>query len=175
MDRMFQHGTPATKFIVSGIQWHPFKVGGYCTRGTNLHFTPIKREDLFTSKSFQTHSISLYEVISFPQDLIQAFNNPWVRYIPCGSYSGYGTARDLAKLMGILANGGSYNGTSLMSRHTTAMLTDVLTEGDEYVMGRNTLGRGVTPFKSPLVSYNLNHAGGGYLIFLWVEVAAPTP
>ena len=92
---------------------------------------------------------------SLPQDLIQAYNNPWVRSIPCGSYSGYGTARDLAKLMGILTNGGSYNGTTLMSQDTTALLTDVLTEGDELVMGRTTqFGRGVTPIKSPLVSYS---------------------
>ena len=110
---------------------------------------------------FQNHSIIMHGFIfiSFPQDLIRAFNNPWVRHIPCGSYSGYGTARDLAKLMGILADDGSYNGTALMSRDTTAMLTEVLTEGDEYVMGRNTqFGRGVTPVKSPLVSYSLNHA-----------------
>ena len=61
--------------------------------------------------------------------------------------------------MGILANDGSYNGTALMSRDTTALLTEVLTEGDEYVMGRTTqFGRGVTPVKSPLVSYSLSHA-----------------
>ena len=81
-------------------------------------------------------------------------NNPFVRQVPCGSYSGYGTARDLAKLMGILANGGSYNGKSYMSPETTRLLTEVLTEGAEYVMGMPDLqfGRGVSPFLSPLVS-----------------------
>ena len=62
--------------------------------------------------------------------------------------------RDLAKLMGILANGGSYNGKSYMSPETIRLLTEVLTEGAEYVMGMPDLqfGRGVSPFPSPLVS-----------------------
>ena len=81
-------------------------------------------------------------------------NNPYVRQVPCGSYSGYGTARDLAKLMGILANGGSYNEKSYLSPETVRLLTEVLTEGDEYVMGMEGLqfGRGMSPFPSPLVS-----------------------
>ena len=92
-------------------------------------------------------------------------NNPYVRQVPCGSYSGYGTARDLAKLMGILANGGSYNGKSYMSPETTRLLTEVLTEGAEYVMGMPDLqfGRGVSPFPSPLVSPLLSAADPGFL------------
>ena len=80
-------------------------------------------------------------------------NNPWVRQVPCGSYSGYGTARDLAKLMGILANGGSHKGRSYMSPETTRLLTEVLTERvDDIVAVQFPYGRGTTPFKSPLVS-----------------------
>ena len=80
-------------------------------------------------------------------------NNPWVRQVPCGSYSGYGTARDLAKLMGILANGGSYNGKNYMSPETIRLLTEVLTERvDEIIPMQFPYGPGTTPFKSPLVS-----------------------
>ena len=54
--------------------------------------------------------------------------------------------------MGILANGGRYNGTTLIAPEMTRLLTEILTEGDEYVMGGTTqFGRGVTTFKSPLV------------------------
>ena len=80
-------------------------------------------------------------------------NNPWVRQVPCGSYSGYGTARDLAKLMGILANGGSYNGRSYMSPETIRLLTEVLTDKtDQVVPWPMVYGRGTTPLLSPLVS-----------------------
>ena len=76
--------------------------------------------------------------------------------MPCGSYSGYGTARDLAKLMGILANGGSYNGKSYMSPEIVRLLTEVLTDrSDEVLPWPQVYGRGTTPLLSPLVSrYN---------------------
>ncbi len=90
-------------------------------------------------------------------DLFQEkISNPYIRRIPCGSFSGYGTARDLAKLMGILANGGSHNGKSYLSPRTVKLLTEVLTPEDrpELCLGNTVLqfGRGTTPFKTPVVS-----------------------
>ena len=81
-------------------------------------------------------------------------NNPYVRQVPCGSFSGYGTARDLAKLYGILANGGTYKGKSYLSPETTRLLTEVLADGTEYVMGMKDfpMSRGTSPVKTPLVS-----------------------
>ena len=83
---------------------------------------------------------------------MESTNNPYVRHIPCGSYSGYGTARDLAKLMGILANGGTHDGKSYISPKTTKLLTEVLTEGfDEVIIEWVPYGRGTGPLKTPLV------------------------
>ena len=82
------------------------------------------------------------------QDFAQKGNNPYIRQIPCGSFSGYGTAPDLAKLMGILANGGAHDGRTYISPGTTALLV----EGPDEVMLVNApYGRGTTPFKNPLV------------------------
>ena len=91
--------------------------------------------------------------IIYEQGFLQYPNNPYVRQVPCGSYSGYGTARDLAKLMGILANGGSYNGTTFMSPETVRLLTEVLTDRpDEVLPHPQPYGLGTNPYRSPLVS-----------------------
>ena len=78
-----------------------------------------------------------------------------MRRIPLASTNGYGTARDLAKLVGILANGGTHNGKSYISARTVKLLTEILTDGGtDKVIKTDKLqyGRGTTPLKTPLVS-----------------------
>ena len=88
------------------------------------------------------------------KDLMTRTNNPNIRQVPCGSISGYGTARDLAKLVGILANGGTYEGRTYLSAETVRQLTEALTERDDEVLPVSFMvyGRGTTPFRSPAVS-----------------------
>ena len=91
----------------------------------------------------------------FLKDIRKLGNNPYVRQIPCGSFNGYGTSRDLAKVMGILANGGSYNGKSYMSPETVRLLTEVLTDKmDEVIRIPAAIGRGTVVIKSPMVCYS---------------------
>ena len=68
--------------------------------------------------------------------------------------NGFGTADSLAKLYGILANGGSYKGKKLMSPETIHRLNEPLVSDVDLILGLNiTLGRGVMMFPSLDVSY----------------------
>ena len=88
---------------------------------------------------------------------MKTFNNPYTRHVPCGSYSGYGTARDLAKLMGIMANGGTDDGKSYISVNTMKLLSEILVEGQDQVMGVvSPYGRGTYPYLNQLVMHRFN-------------------
>ena len=72
-------------------------------------------------------------------------NDPDYREIGCGSSHGFGTARGLAKLMGILANGGKHNGQTLLSsdviNHLRTPLSD---EFDRVVLRDMAFGPGTS-------------------------------
>jgi hypothetical protein len=72
-------------------------------------------------------------------------NDPEYREIGCGSSHGFGTARGLAKLMGILANGGQYDGRTLLSPEAIERLnTPLSSEFDRVVLRDITYGPGTT-------------------------------
>ncbi len=83
----------------------------------------------------------------------QEVNDPYLRRPPCGSINGFATAPAAAKLMGILANGGTHEGRTYLSPGTSRLLQERLTSGLEQLFQANLqFGRGTTPYKTPLVS-----------------------
>ena len=56
--------------------------------------------------------------------------------------------------MGIMANGGTHDGKSYISPKTTKLLSEMLVEGQDQVMGGVApYGRGTYPFLNQLVMY----------------------
>ena len=83
-------------------------------------------------------------------------NWPEKRIEPNPSYSGFGTARSLAKLWGIVASGGSHGGQTLMSARGLDIIDDiVITNKDRVIMSEVSWGHGVVlvSFVGPDVSY----------------------
>lgn len=70
-------------------------------------------------------------------------NNPDFRCIPCASSHGIGTARALAKLMGILANGGKLEEKVLLTPQAIDLLGRPLSEDtDRFLLRKVTFGPG---------------------------------
>lgn len=70
-------------------------------------------------------------------------NNPDFRCIPCASSHGVGTARALAKLMGILANGGKLKEKVLLTPQAIDLLGRPLSEdNDRFLLRKVTFGPG---------------------------------
>lgn len=68
-------------------------------------------------------------------------NNPYNRDITVSSASGAGTARGLAKLYGILANGGSHQGKQLLSTDLISKLAIPVALGKDIVLQTGELSR----------------------------------
>jgi len=78
-----------------------------------------------------------------PAELLQSFNNPMLRQTPIPSVNGFGKADSVAKLYGMVANGGKYKGKQYFSQKTLAKLTKSLYEGlDEVLKIPVNYGRG---------------------------------
>ncbi|XP_014668591.1 PREDICTED: beta-lactamase domain-containing protein 2-like isoform X1 [Priapulus caudatus] len=65
----------------------------------------------------------------------EIFNNPDYREVEFPAANGVGTATALAKLYGILANGGSHEGHVLLSPETLATVQRQVTSGEDKVVG----------------------------------------
>ena len=59
------------------------------------------------------------------------------KQVPHGSMNGYGTARGMAKLYGILANGGTVGDRVLLSAASLPKLNEVVSVGLDKVLGIN--------------------------------------
>ena len=80
-------------------------------------------------------------------------NNPYIRAIPCGASRGFGTAMGLAKIYGILSNGGSYKGKQLLSLNSIKkMIQPRVTGIDKYIMYNVTYAAGMNIRESRTVS-----------------------
>ncbi|KAK2169395.1 hypothetical protein LSH36_10g04002 [Paralvinella palmiformis] len=90
-------------------------------------------------------TIYLIHLIGNPTDWRpRRLNDPRFREIPCGSSHGVGTARGLAKLMGILANGGKHEGETLLSKETIDYLKKpIVTDFDRVILRNIAYGPGV--------------------------------
>ena len=85
----------------------------------------------------------------------QAPDNPDVRLISNPSASGYGSATAVAKLYGIVTNGGTHEGKKLLrNKDTIQKLAEVLTEEEEdkVMVHPMAYGRGFSRFPTPDVS-----------------------
>ena len=60
-------------------------------------------------------------------------NWPIYRATPQGGYSGFGTARGLAKLYSIVVSGKHHNGSPLLSPKTVGRLHTILSDNVDYV------------------------------------------
>jgi hypothetical protein len=85
----------------------------------------------------------VYVMTSMNFNQPRRLNDPKYRQLQCGSSHGFGTARALAKLMGILANGGEYLGQVLLSAKAIDDLNTPLScEFDRVVLRHISYGPG---------------------------------
>ena len=82
-----------------------------------------------------------------------AINTPEIRRIPCGSSHGCGTAESLAKLYGILANGGKYDGKQILSTESIEGLEAVKMTGVDQMVGVK-VQRGLGTYLIPVLVNN---------------------
>jgi len=96
-------------------------------------------------------------------------NNPYIREVTVSSFSGTGTARGLARMYGILANGGSDGGKTLLSPAAIKTLATPVVYGADYVMitGEQTsIGRGTMYLTNPkVICYMLQLANAYYVAY----------
>ncbi|XP_061181860.1 BAI1-associated protein 3-like [Saccostrea echinata] len=119
----------------------------------NIFFTLMDPTSMFTKASYS----------GFNQELtFAAFNNPDLNQIPLTSFLGFGNSRSLAKLWGILANGGTYNNNTLLNPAMINLL------GSPLISGRSkdgvldtTVGRGVFFLPTPQGHLSFGHPGYG--------------
>ena len=78
-------------------------------------------------------------------------NNKDGRKLPVGSSHGCGTAEAVAKLYGILANGGRYEGKQVLSPESIRALEDPAMTGVDQLMGMK-LQRGMGTWLMPAIS-----------------------
>ena len=81
---------------------------------------------------------------------IDHMNKPENRRIPCGSSHGSGTAESVAKLYGILANGGKYGEQQVLSPETISALEEVAMTGVDQMLGVK-VQRGMGSWLIPVV------------------------
>ncbi|KAK3611826.1 hypothetical protein CHS0354_040498 [Potamilus streckersoni] len=94
---------------------------------------------------------------------INSMNNPEIREITVSAYSATGTARGLAKLYGILANGGTYQGKQLLSKEVIEKLSTTVIEGFDVVTQVDGVkyGQGVHMKLNPWGQTVYGHTGHG--------------
>ncbi|KAL3871009.1 hypothetical protein ACJMK2_039034 [Sinanodonta woodiana] len=94
---------------------------------------------------------------------LNLLNNPEIREITVSSYSATGTARGLAKLYGILANGGTYQGKQLLSKEVIEKLSSTVIEGFDVVIQADGVkyGPGVQIKLNPWGQTVYGHTGHG--------------
>lgn len=144
----------------------------------NSRFVPLSLTNIIkhTIKSFSLHQLNVFSTIMNPMSMFMrasysgfnqeptfaAFNSPDLNQIPMSSFLGFGNARSLAKLWGIIANGGTYKNKTLMTPDMVRLL------GTPVAAGRSLdgivdvpLGRGVFFLPTPQGHLSFGHPGYG--------------
>ncbi|XP_048763866.2 uncharacterized protein LOC125671923 isoform X2 [Ostrea edulis] len=118
-----------------------------------LFFTIINPMSMFMRASYS----------GFNQELtFSAFNNPDLNQIPLTSFLGFGNSRSLAKLWGIVANGGTYKNKTLLTPAMIDLLETPVTSGRSVDGLFNiSVGRGVFFLSIPQSRYAIGHPGYG--------------
>ncbi|XP_061169148.1 beta-lactamase domain-containing protein 2-like [Saccostrea echinata] len=127
---------------------------------TSLDLEPL----LITYKLMDRESI-LSKAVTSGTDAIHldtALNIPEYSKIPQSSVNGYSNARNLAKLYGIIANGGKTDEGILLSKKIIRVLEEPLTSGIGLDGTINpTFGRGVIVFTEDKQMIGIGHGGYG--------------
>lgn len=85
-----------------------------------------------------------------------------LRLTPMSSFNGYGTARGIAKLYGIISNGGVHENKTLFKESTLDAMEVPLVKGLDLVIGvNNSFGPGLMLIKSPKGNTMFGHPGFG--------------
>ncbi|KAL4221526.1 hypothetical protein ACF0H5_019783 [Mactra antiquata] len=136
-----------------------------------------KYQLLLDSFVYTRYLKSIYRIVFEPESLMTRslkpvaeleatalLNNPKVREVTVSSSSGTGTARGLAKLYGILTNGGSHDGNQLLSRDRLEQLMKPVKYGYDHVFqtGEYTsFGLGTIFRNNPWGELTVGHTGHG--------------
>ena len=92
-----------------------------------------------------------YFEVSF-KNFLQITSDPYNREVAISSSHGHGTARGMAKLYGILANGGKIDGKQLMSKETLKLFSAPKNIGWDLNFDKESvMGRGVFFHTNPKV------------------------
>ncbi|XP_062614250.1 beta-lactamase domain-containing protein 2-like [Saccostrea cucullata] len=144
----------------------------------NSRFVPLSLTNLIkhSLRSFSLHQLKIFYTLlnpwsmfmkasysGFDQELtFAAYNNPDLNQIPFTSFLGFGNSRSLAKLWGILANGGTYKNTTLLNSSTINTLGTPLTSGrSKDGLFDVAVGRGVFFLPTPQGHLSFGHPGYG--------------
>ncbi|XP_062595751.1 beta-lactamase domain-containing protein 2-like [Saccostrea cucullata] len=156
----FYNGLPYDKYYrTTRYDMTPFPVVLWKTL-TSLDFEPL----LLIYKIMNKESIVSKAINSGtdPTHLDTAYNIPEYSKIPQSALNGYSNARNLAKLFGIIANGGKTEKGILLSEKTIRALEETLTSGtslDGTIIP--TFGRGVTMLMEDKQMIGFGHGGYG--------------
>ncbi|XP_060598782.1 beta-lactamase domain-containing protein 2-like [Ruditapes philippinarum] len=116
---------------------------------------------VFHPDSLMARSVS--PVIEFAQRT-DVLNNPYIREVTVSSLTGTGTARGLAKMYGIIANGGAHDGNQLLSKQSINRLSKPIVRGSDAVMNTgevSEIGLGTLYRKNPWGEETVGHTGHG--------------
>lgn len=133
---------------------------------------------LFDAFIYRRYLMPIYEIVFHPDSLMarsvspvkefaqrtDVLNNPYIREVTVSSLSGTGTARGLAKMYGILTNGGEHDGYQLLSRDSIDRLSKPVVSGRDFVMrtGEESLvGLGTLYRNNPWDERTVGHTGHG--------------
>ncbi|XP_078318100.1 beta-lactamase domain-containing protein 2-like [Crassostrea virginica] len=141
-------------------------------------FVPLSLTNVIKSMlgSFSLHKFNIFLKIMNPKSLFMqasysgfkqeltfaAYNSPDLNQIPLTSFLGFGNSRALAKIWGIIANGGKYNNKTLLSPELISLLGSPVVGGESWDGLMNIkLGRGVFFLPTPQGHLSVGHPGYG--------------
>ncbi|KAH3797705.1 hypothetical protein DPMN_151292 [Dreissena polymorpha] len=159
-----------------------------CTKGPQIaicgqregqHHHPQHRDTATIFQELIGRPFSMWANITVLKDKYaqdtKTLNNPTVREVTISSASGTGTARGLARLYGIIANGGSVGGDSLLSRDSIKYLSTPIIFGKDtvFITGEETsFGLGTFYRKNPKGQDAVGHTGHGGQVAIGDEANA---
>ena len=104
-------------------------------------------------------------VLKNPQEMMELdanMNNPFFREVPVASLNGFGTGASIAKLMGILSNGGKVYDNHLLTPESIQHLGTVLANGTDLVLHIDmAFGPGTMLHQTPNNGIMFGHPGMG--------------
>ena len=118
--------------------------------------------NLWYAYMFNPTSLFSRSMLNPPEYLEDLSNNPYWREVPTASSTGFGTGASVAKLMGILANGGDAHDQHLLGEDSIDRLANPLVNDTDVILLRNMVfGPGTMIRKAPHGGNIFGHSGAG--------------